>query len=430
MKVAGIIAEYNPFHNGHQYHIEETRRLTGADYIIVIMSGDFVQRGEPALLDKYTRTSFALEGGADLVIELPTAYACASAEAFACGAVATLNRLGVVDVLSFGSESDDDTLAARLAALYQEEPEAFSIRLRDGLCRGLTYPQARAAATEELLRGEVASSRLQTFLSSPNCILALEYRRALLRFHSSIAPLAIARRGIYHSTALPCADSVDYASASAIRRTMLTAAQEGTDSACLADLLKDQVPASVLDELISRRDYMCTEDFSAVLGYALLSSRNADLSQYLDISPDLANRIRTNLTIYSGWSDFAGRLKTRQLTRTRVDRALLHLLLHLRTDRMKAWADGGFAYYARILGFHKKSAPLLSELKKRSTIPLLTKMADARQCLENFYSDNASLAQDLLDTDLFAADLYETMAATHYGRPKKDEYTHGLILPQ
>lgn len=436
MKTAGITAEYNPFHNGHAYHIEETRRLTGADYIIVVMSGDFVQRGEPALIDKYSRARMALQNGADLVLELPAAYACASAETFAAGAVHTLHQLGVTDFISFGCESDNLSLISRLARLYLDEPCEFSERIQGLLRQGLTYPQARAAATEELLSFR-SEEELRSLLASPNNILAIEYQKALLRFGSDIKPLAIPRLGSYHSKLLPPTQSScqqnpsGYASASALRSLLLWNDFSAAPDTELLQQLSSHVPSDVAEELLGRRDYLCAEDFSSALSYALLTSCHDDLTRYADITPDLADRIRKQTEEFSGWESFTDRIKTRQMTRSRISRALLHLLLQIRTEQMTLLSRDGLACYARVLGFQKKSQPLLTAIKQNSRIPMITKVADARETLQAFYRTDSKRLEEALSlfhTDLFAAGLYETTKALRYGRAKNNEYRHGMII--
>ncbi len=474
MKVAGIIAEYNPFHNGHAYHIAETRRVTGADYIIVVMSGDFVQRGEPAIVDKYARARMALQNGADLVIELPTAYACGSAEYFATGAIRTLQSLEVVNVLSFGCETQDVSLLTALAELYLDEPASFSADLQQHLRQGMTYPQARAAATETYLLShdsipanmspDMTTDQLHQILASPNTILGIEYIKAIRKYDALIEPVVIPRLGQYHSeelsqasdisaqndtltgtstnitgTAIDISDTAiditvttrEFASATALRGHIFTHRPISQDPAALKEL-SHQVPADVYQALSPRRDHMCADDFSAALGYALLASRNSNLTRYMDMSPDLSDRILSHLTKYAGWDSFVDIIKTKQMTRARVSRALLHLLLQIRSEQMQTWREDGYIYYARALGFHKKAAYLLGAIKKNSTVPFLTKLADAKDVLYTYYKDmdrdRISHAYGLLDTDIFAADLYETIAATCYGKEKIDEYRHGVIV--
>ena len=440
MKVAGIIAEYNPFHNGHAYHIAETRRVTGADYVVVVMSGDFVQRGEPAILDKYARARMALQNGADLVLELPTAYACGSAEYFAAGAIRTLQSLGVVDVVSFGCETENVNLLTELAKLYLNEPEQFSATLQASLRQGLTYPQARAAATEQYLTdinalpADMTSERFHDLLASPNTILGIEYIKAILKYKAKMQPVLISRRGAYHSLDLN-SDSEEmtenYSSASAIR-ALLKEYKSISHAPTALKTLAHQVPSDSYQQLSTRQDHMCADDFSGALGYALLAARNGNLTQYVDMSPDLSDRILRHLTEYTSWNAFVDQIKTKQLTRSRISRALLHLLLQICSQQMNTWIQDGFVYYARALGFRKSGAYLLAAIKKNASVPMLTKLADAKDVLYTYYKDldrdRIAHAYRLLDTDIFAADLYETIAATCYGKDKNDEYRHGVIV--
>ncbi|MBR4277086.1 MAG: nucleotidyltransferase family protein, partial [Lachnospiraceae bacterium] len=213
MIVNGIIAEYNPFHNGHIAHLEKTKEQTNADYTIVAMSGNFVQRGAPAVVDKYVRTKMALEGGADLVLEIPTCYSTSSAEYFASAGVALLDKIGVVDYLSFGSESGDIEILNHIASILLEEPPEFSEYMQRYLREGYTYPLARNNA---LIQYENSLFDATRVLESPNNILAIEYIKAILRRESTITPFTIKRQGSnYHDRYM--ADNATSASAQAIR---------------------------------------------------------------------------------------------------------------------------------------------------------------------------------------------------------------------
>jgi len=228
-------------------------------------------------------------------------------------------------------------------------------------------------------------------------------------------------------------DSTDrkFASATAIRSHIFTHQPISHDPAALKEL-SHQVPADVYQALSPRKDHMCANDFSATLGYALLTARNSNLTRYMDMSPDLSDRILSHLTEYAGWNSFIDIIKTKQLTRSRVSRALLHLLLQIRSEQMQTWQEDGYVYYARALGFHKKAAYLLGAIKKNSTIPFLTKLADAKDVLYTYYKDmdrdKIAHAYGLLDADIFAADLYETVAAACHSKKKIDEYRHGVIV--
>lgn len=198
MRICGLITEYNPFHNGHIHHLEEARRQCNADYLIVVMSGNFVQRGAPAIIDKYCRTKMALLGGADAVFELPSLFATSSAEVFARAAVSLLEMMGCVDTLCFGAEDADIEVMKIIAKTLNHEPESVSEDIQDYLKSGMTYPAARAEALEHYLSGSI--SNVHEILAKPNNILGIEYLRALDRLHSKIEPVAIKRwHTDYHS---------------------------------------------------------------------------------------------------------------------------------------------------------------------------------------------------------------------------------------
>ncbi len=407
MKVAAIIAEYNPFHTGHQYHIEQTRQLTGADYILVIMSGNYVQRGAPAFLNKYLRARMALLGGADAVIELPALYAVSSAEYFAQGAVFLAHHLGVVDILSFGSESGTIMPFMDAASFLLSTKEQYQSALRKFLKQGLSYP---AATEQALLKASVPSpASLKDLLSSPNNILGLEYCKALCALDSPIVPFTIPRTGNgFHETALH--DSAgDFPSAAAIRR-FFKYSHEG----CAAD--KEQpsalhrvlpfIPESchaLLLDAVKAETYLTEDDLSPFLHHQLLIRQNDGFQSYLDCTPDLSDKIIKNLPEYTGYSDFCRLLKSKDLTYSRISRVLLHILLEMKAPdyyQDEYCSRKYFIPYAHLLGFRKSSSALLSEIKRRSDIPLVTKFADARNTF-------TGAALSLLEQELFCSAIYE-----------------------
>lgn len=371
MKVTGIIAEYNPFHNGHAYHLREARRLTKADYLLVVMGGNFMQRGEPAIVDKFARTEMALRGGADLVAELPTPFATGSAEYFAEGAVELLDQSGVVDALCFGSESGDLGLVQRAAEVLIEEPEAYRAVLKAELKAGNSFPTAREHALASVLAAEDLP---EGFLSSPNNILAVEYVKALLKRGSRIKPCTVRRIGNYHGEGL--FPDGGFASASAIRRFLLEGAfREGSfkeESVPFREPfvspLSSQLPETSLRLLTDGRRLVSLEDFSLPLHYRLLAASDPlEFTAFLDVSPDLSRRIFRLRHEFSGYEAFLDRLKTRQYTRTRIARALLHILLGIRNT------DIALPSQFRILGFRREAAPLLRRLKEESRLPVVSR---------------------------------------------------------
>ncbi|MCU6734209.1 nucleotidyltransferase [Diplocloster agilis] len=402
MKTVGIIAEYNPFHNGHLYQLQTAKEKTGADYVIVIMSGNFLQRGVPALIDKYARSRMALLNGADLVIELPVCYATGSAEYFAAGAVALLDKLHVVDDLCFGCETEDTALLGKAAAVLADEPEEVSELIKAALREGMTYPAARSRALTTYLEDPM----LTGILEQPNNILALEYRKALYNRKSPIIPVPVRRIGAgYHDKSI----GRPICSATAIREALN---RGGTP----ADI-RGQVPESVfeiLEQEFKNTCPVCEDDFSSMLIYKLLMRKQAPLSEYQDISGDLSSRIQNERNRYKSFSSFADHIKTRQLTYTRVCRSLLHILLEIRKDDVADWVQNGWIGYAKVLGLRRSARELLSAIKENSGIPMVTKLSGARnQMDEIFYR--------MLEQDIWASDVYYTAVTDKYGKDFRGE---------
>lgn len=406
MKITGLITEYNPFHNGHQYHIEKAKKLTKADKVVVVMSGNFVQRGAPALLPKHLRAKMALKSGADLVIELPVFYACASAEYFAYGAVSLLHALRCVDSICFGSECGDLTLLQKAADIMAEEPDAYKHSLQSYLRDGYRFPLARQKAFQDFTKEEGIAS----ILEQPNNILGIEYLKALSRLNSSIQPFAISRIGSgYHETDL----HKIYSSASAIRKTVSTTKE--------LESLSGHVPDSaltLLKENYQVRFPVFLNDFSLLLKYRLLSETADTLTQYLDVSVELANRIIRCRSQFRSFEQFCHLLNTKESTYARVSRALMHILLQIQKDDFSL-CTAKAPFYFRILGFRKESAAVLSEIKKCADVPLLTKLTA---------KDTLSLPrQKMLNADLFAADLYESVITEKFDTPFQNEYEQQIV---
>lgn len=404
MKIVGLITEYNPFHAGHLYHMQQARELTGADYCVVLMSGSFVQRGEPAIFDKYLRTKTALLAGADLVLEIPAAFSTASAHEFAAYGVALLSAIGV-DAVVFGSECGQIEILKQAAYALNHESAEFQERLRKGLKAGLTYPQARAKALE-------MEDTWASVLTSPNNILGIEYLRAAEDLHSPMEFYTISRKGSgYHEDTLADAN---FPSASAIRGIIRNSLSKDKD---LLDILASHLPA-VTHPAYTGAVPVFVDDFSELLNAAVLQMQ-ATFS-IADLSPELVARLAKPPYFPLSFEERIQALKTRQLTYTRVSRALLHLVLGMREEDISRWKEEGYALYARILGFCRQSSPLLSCLHKKSSIPLITKMADAAQNL-------SPSALALLEQEVYASHLYQTVRMKRSG-VFQNEYTEGLVF--
>lgn len=425
MKVAGTIAEYNPFHNGHTYHIEETKKRTEADYVIAVMSGSFVQRGAPAILNKYDRTRMALENGIDLVIELPVAAALSSAEGFAAGGVSLLEKLGVVTELSFGSEISDqkdvDTLHFA-SKLFAEEPAGFQTTLSLYLKQGYSFPAARAMAFEDHLETyQPSRAKSSQLLSSPNNILAVEYLKAIEKYHCSLSPCVIFRRGNgYHAQNL----GNEFASASAIRKFLLSDDAATDPQARLTDrvLISKHVPSTIYQALIHASDHHCflqENDFSDMLFYAL-TEHTREMERYGSPNADFALRIKNMLEKFETWTQFTQALKSKNQTYTAISRYLAHVLLGITRKDLSLAAQFRYSPYARVLGFKKASAPLIKEIQKKSRIPVITRLAKERELL-------SPDQQRLLDLDIRASGIYNHVVFSKSGQKIRSDYRQPLI---
>ena len=409
MKICGLITEYNPFHNGHVHHIEEARRITGCDYLVVVMSGNYVQRGTPAIIDKYERTRMALNSGVDLVLELPLLFATASAETFATAAVSLLNQLGCVDSLIFGTELGDLTPLKKIADVLNHEPKQFSNDLRDFVRSGLSYPAARASALDLYFNEEIED--LYEILESPNNNLGIEYLRAIDRLGANITPYTIKRwKTEYNENRL----FDDVASATAIRNMLYE--EDGVEK------ITPFVPPFVAREFLMKHGISTpirANDFSQILQYRLETEKD-HLTDYLDFSPELAERVRNLLPDCYNFKEWAAALKTKAYTRTRTNRILLHLILNIRTEDLQRYKDEDYCMYARILGFRSVSAPLLKEIRENTNLPMISKMADAKEIL-------SEKAMALLQFEIDSTNIFRNVVYQKYGALLKDEFTAGLI---
>lgn len=358
MKIAAFICELNPLHEGHCHFISEARRKTEADYLIALMSGDFVQRGEPAVLPMHERAECALHTGADLVLQLPDVFACASAQFFAEGGVRLLDKLNCVDALCFGAECADEALLLKTVDLLDSSHEDMQPLIRKHLTEGMTYASARSKALDDLLRAHdpIFTDQVSDLMRAPNNQLALAYLQAMHSIHSSMRPCIVPR-------------DPGFKSSSQIRQELFN----NTNSASVSP-------------------YLCADDFSLLLKDRLLRSGADALSEYLDVTSDLAHRIKNKQNDFLSWSQFTDLLHTKEMTRARISRCLCHILLGIRRDDLSRDIRD-----LRILGLNRQAAPLLAHLKECSALPLITK-------------PNPDQSDD-------AADLYQSVLTDKYGIP-------------
>ena len=390
--VIGIVAEYNPFHNGHARLIEQTRARLGADCpVVCVMSGDFVQRGSPAVYAKFARAEAAARCGADLVLELPVSAATGSAEYFASGAVKMLADTGIVTDLCFGSECGSLMDLQKLADILAEEPEEYQILLRKYLKEGMSFPAARAHAVKDY-----APDLASDLLDAPNNLLGLEYLKALKRLHSTILPHTIQREGnAYHDITVTDGRA---ASASGIRDTLMKS------QGVFTDRILQQLPFPELYKDYEGLSPVSENSFSLPLLQKLRALQDQPLDTYFGVSAELSNRIWNRLDEFSSFSGFTDLLKTRELTRTSVSRALLHVLLDVREYKP--------ASVFRVLGFRKSSAILLKELSAHGNLPVITSLSQA----------------GIPPKELYADYLYESVRSLLHGRSFQNEYRRKMLV--
>lgn len=386
MKIAAIISEYNPFHYGHKYLIDKARKELEVDKIIVIMSGDFTQRGEPSILPKELRTRHALTNGADLVLLLPNPYATGSADLFAYGAISILNSLNCIDYLVFGSECGDVNKLKECAVASIERDSEISRLLQEGY----TYAKARAT-----LFGADDPT-----VSSPNNVLGIEYIRSLILLNSNIVPVTFTREGQSYDDCSMISDS--YLSAKSVRKAALSKD---------LDEVSDFIPGNVYKALLENT-LVTKEMFYDELFYACLINKD-HLEDFLDVSKPLANRINNNIFESRSWNDLINRINAKNYTETRLNRALLHILLNVKGTNSYYKEKISNLSHIRMLGFRKSAEALLKEIDSRSKLKLYAKVPD-------IYDKASEDTKDLIDKELFASTFYTKISngnVKEYSKP-------------
>lgn len=391
MRVLGIIAEYNPFHNGHLYHLQKSIEVTGATHTVAIMSGSFLQRGEPSLIGKWSRAEMAVKSGVDLVIELPVVYSCRSAEAFACGAVSILEKSGAVDCICFGSESGDLRQLELASEILFNEPEAFRKQLIYHLDKGLSFPAARSKALENFIEGTPVD--VQRLMLNPNNILAVEYLKALRKFNSSIVPYTVKRIAAHYSST-----SIEstIASATAIRKELLEMGK-------ITDRLTLAVPQStygVLERDLSMGKGPVTEkSFSSLLIGQIRKSSVEELRKYPEISEGLEYKIWQAARKNSCISKLLSDVKSKRYTLTRLKRILVYIMLDIHNSLLSGTEVEEYPGYVRVLALNKKGREILRRINSASQMPVITKTA-------NHNISEGTLLYRMLEKDFLATDIY------------------------
>jgi len=394
MYAAGVIVELNPFHNGHGVHIAETRAVTDCKYVVAVMSGNFVQRGEPAVCDKWQRTRMALMHGVDVVIELPVGYVIGGADYFARGAVGILDATGVVDGLCFGSESGNLAEIVRAGKMLAEEPLLYKNALRAGLDKGLSFAAAKGAALRACLTGDVSDG----LLSLPNNGLAMEYCKAVELLGDRIKVFTTHRRG-------------GGPSATAIRKVLRGLDNLGADAVpdhnvqCTRQtkmeekyhFVSELVPADVLQILKETPTFANLDDFSDVFRYLIYAKPDA-----VDgLGEGLGNRFRRLCGEYSKISEILSAVKTKRYVYTRLQRAVCSILLGIDSADMELFEQNGGVQYIRVLGFRKEAAGLVGKIVRKARLPVITHGAAVDSLLAGNGAAGKMLAQELMAGDVY-----------------------------
>lgn len=422
MKVAGVIAEYNPFHLGHQYHLQKAKEMTGAEAVICVISGNFVQRGEPAIVDKWVRTEMALQGGADLVLELPAIFAVSSAPNFSFGAVNILNSTGIVDYLCFGSEKGETSPLYTIAEILENEPPEMSKLIKQSLSSGNSYPRARAEAFNIFFKQSGYSILdYSEYLRQPNNLLGINYIRSLIKLKSPIQPIAIQRIGSnYHETSF----QNGFASATGIRKEIFTHKHFSNS------YFEKAIPPSTLN-LLSRqfeegKGPVKLENFASLILGLLRRTPKERLALLPDVTEGFEVRLKNAANNCVNLEQLLTELKTKRYTWVRIQRMLIHLLLGIEKYHYQL----NYQPYLRILGLNRRGKVLLNRIKSESQVPLITSVANQIKAWEKQKNDvflQNSLT--LLQKDILATDLYMLgLPGEQHKKARADFYNKVVII--
>lgn len=405
-KVLGIITEYNPFHNGHLLHLEKSKKICGAQYSVCVMSGNFVQRGNTSIVNKWAKAEMALKSGVDLVLELPTVYSISSAENFAEGAIKLLNSLKIVDTVSFGSENSDINVLNRISSVLQEEPKQYLELLNSELKKGLSFPKARENAILLYLNDE----KYLNILNQPNNTLAIEYLKALKKYKSHISPISVKREKVFYNS--NCIVD-EYASATAIRNMIIH--EQFND-------IRKVVPTSsynlLMDEIEKGHLVIDISKFEKEILYAIRRLSADDIKNIPEVTEGLENAIKNASNSCNNLSELINIVKSKRYTQTRIQRILLYILLNITKKDM--YLSRKNIPYARILGYSPQGKELISEIYRAN--PKITLITSVKNFLD---SSNNKTYKYMLNKDILATNIY-TLAYNNNSTANLD-YTKKIV---
>lgn len=388
MKVLGIIAEYNPFHNGHKYHIEQAKKITNSDYVIAIMSGNFTQTGNVSIYDKFTRAKLATEYGVDLVIELPTIYANSSAESFAFGAISLLDDLNIVDYVCFGAETDNIEVLKNISKIINNKNNDITLKIKEILKNGVSYPVARENALKDYLNDDEIS-----ILNKSNNILGIEYLKALDRLNSSITPICIKRESSDFNEVILNEKSDRFTSATSIRNMI---------NQNKIDLVEKYVPALTYTTILNK-DALFNDKLYKILKYKIITSTTDRLKDISEVTEGLENKIRNEIVRSNSYEELVNNLKSKRYTMTKIKRMLNNVLLDITKEDLNFAKENNITY-AHILSLGYKGRELLSKISNNSNIELITKLND------NTLNSLSTNTRKYLNLDILASNIYYTLS--------------------
>ena len=397
MNLVGLIVEYNPFHNGHLYHLKKSIESTGATHSIAIMSGNFLQRGEPALFDKYTRAEIAVKNGVDLVIELPTMFACQSAELFSYGAITTLNSLNCVNSICFGSEEGNINILYEIAKILVNEPDEFKNSLKTYLDDGLLYPTARSLAlfdyiSKYSLLNDISKEKLLSILNSSNNILGLEYIKSLLKLNSNIKPFTISRiESSYNSEEI----TSNICSATAIRKSL----KENNSLNILSNVVPKPTYIKIENKIENKFSPMFDDNYFDFIKSIVIRDIS-ELDKYFEVNEGIENKIYQNIFTASNLSDLHQSIKSKRYTLTKIKRTLNNILLGINKEDMNNIKNITKVPYIRVLAFNDKGREILKNIKNNSDINIINKFSNVSFSMDDY------IFKTLINYDIKASNLY------------------------
>ena len=407
--VVGIIGEYNPFHNGHKYHLEESKRILNADYSVAVISGNFVQRGNVSIVDKWTKAEMTLSNGIDLVIELPTIYSISSAENFAYGAIKTLDSLNIVDYVSFGSEFGNLDVLDKFADIFYRQPSEYVSILNHELSKGISFPKARENAVLMYLND---IRKYSNVLSSPNNILGIEYLKALKKSKSHIHPLTIKRENVgYNEIGI----SNNFASATSIRNMIIN------NKLSKLPYVMPKETYKILYNSFQKGHYVKDiSRFEKEIIYTLRKMSLAEIANLPDVVEGLEHSIKNAANSCNTLNEFMNIIKTKRYTTTRIQRILIYALLGITKKDMKESTKN--IPYIRVLGFNKKGKELLSVISNSNkNIGVITSV---KKYLD--YGNPSKYSKNMLNIDINATNIY-TIGYQKDSWSNLD-YTHNMVI--